>query len=242
MEYKYLYEMLPFLKTVSRERQEQFEEYFKSAPLWLVEALQIEEVKKGTILVREGEAADMIFFIGRGTVEATDYRVYGTPYTFMQFGKVYAFGGMEFIMDLDTYQTTLRTITDCTVVKLPRIKFEKWMCSDIRVLKHEARLVGEYLLKEGRNSRLFLFMQGADRLALLLVERYERYNKNGLLYLKESRQNLADETGLCLKSISRGVKEFVEQGLISKQGNKILIDRRQYEGLKKSIAEKIDLG
>ena len=43
------------------------------------------------------------------------------------------------------------------------------MYSDIQSLKHEAKLVGEYLLKEGRNSRLFLFMQGSDRLALLLL-------------------------------------------------------------------------
>ena len=32
----------------------------------------------------------------------------------MRFDKVYAMGGMEFIMDLDTYKTTLRTVTRCT--------------------------------------------------------------------------------------------------------------------------------
>ena len=171
-----------------------------------------------------------------------DYRIYGLPYDYMQFDKVYAFGGMEFIMDLDTYKTTLRTLTDCTVVKISRVKFEKWMYADIRAMKHEAKQVGEYLLKEGRNSRLFLFLQGADRLALLLVERYERYSKNGILFLKGNRQNLADETGLCIKSISRGVKKFMEEGLISKEGNQIIVDKKQYDGLKKMVSLKIDLG
>lgn len=242
MKYSYLFDALPFLKELDRDRQEQFEEYFKGAPLWLLEAFQIEELPKDTVFIREGEPADTIFFIGRGIIEATDYRVYGTPYNYMQFDRVYAFGGMEFIMDLPIYKTTLRTITKCTIIRLPRAKFEKWMYSDIQALKHEAKLVGEYLLKEGRNNRLFLFLQGADRLALLFVERYERYGRNGLLRVKESRQSLADETGLCLKSVSRGVKKFEDEDLITKEGNRILINQRQYERLREMISEKIDLG
>lgn len=241
MKHNPLYEALPFLKNIDQERQEQFEKYFRSAPLWLMDAFQIEELKKGEVFVREGEPADTIFFIGRGIIEAIDYRVHGTPYDYMQFNRVYAFGGMEFIMDLENYRTTLRTITDCTVVKLPRSKFEKWMYSDIQALKHEAKLVGEYLLQEGRNNRLFLFLQGSDRLALLFVERYEHYSRNGLLRVRGNRQNLADETGLCVKSISRAVKKFMEDGLISKEGNQILISREQYEGLKQIVSLKIDL-
>lgn len=242
MKHKYLYEALPFLKDADREKQEQFEEYFRSAPLWLMETFHVEEMEKGRVFVKEGEPADTIFFIGKGIIEATDYRVYGIPYDYMQFDKLYAFGGMEFIMDLDTYKTTLRTITECTVIKIPRVMFEKWLCSDIQAMKHEAKLMGEYLLKEVRNNRLFLFLQGADRLALLFVERYERYNENGVLRVKGNRQNLADETGLCVKSISRGVKKFLDEGLITKEGNQILINQEQYEGLRKIVSMKIDLG
>lgn len=242
MRQKVLYEKLPFLKNVDERRQEQFNEYFGSAPIWLLDSFQIEQVKKGTTFVREGEPAEIIYFVGNGIIEAIDYRVYGTPYYYMQFNKLYAFGGMEFIMDLDTYKTTLRTITDCTIVKLLRSKFEKWMYSDILALKREAKLVGEYLLEEGRNNRLFLFMQGSDRLTLLLVERYERYNRNGILYVKGNRQNLADETGLCVKSVSRGVRKLAEERLLTKEGHQITISREQYEGLKKTISQKIDLG
>lgn len=241
MKHNPLYDALPFLKNVDRERQEQFQEYFKSAPLWLFDSLQIDELKKGEIFVREGEPADTIFFVGRGIIEAIDYRVYGISYDYMQFDKLYAFGGMEFVMDLDVYKTTLRTITDCTVVKLSRVKFEKWMYSDIRAMKYEAKLVGEYLLREGRNSRIFLFLQGSDRLAMLFVDRFERYGKNGTLYIKGNRQSLADETGLCVKSISRSVRKFLEEDLIMKEGNKIVINEEQYRRLKKIVSLKIDL-
>ena len=46
MEYKALYGEFPFLKEVGRERQEQFAEYFKSAPLWLMKELQMEENRR----------------------------------------------------------------------------------------------------------------------------------------------------------------------------------------------------
>lgn len=241
MRQKALYTVLPFLANVDKQRQEQFEEYFENASLWLLDAFQIEELGKGEIFIREGEPADTIFFIGRGIIEAIDYRIYGTPYDYMQFNKVYAFGGMEFIMDLDVYKTTLRTITNCTVVKLPRPIFEKWMYSDMRALKHEAKLVGEYLLEDGRHNRLFLFLQGSDRLAMLFVDRFEKYNKNGVLYVRENRQTLADETGLCVKSVSRSVKKLWEDGRISKDGNKIVVNEEQYRQLKTIVSEKIDL-
>lgn len=236
-----LYEEFPFLKEISRERQKQFEEYFKTAPLWLMDTIQTEKLKKETVFIKEGEPADTIYILVKGVIEATDYRVYGTPYNYMRFDRVCAFGGMEYIMNLDVYRTTLRTVTDCIIMKLSRKIFEKWMYSDIRAMKHEAMQIAEYLLEEGRNSRLFLFLQGSDRLALLFVVRYEQYQKNGTLYVRDSRQNLADETGLCLKSISRGVKKFIEDGLVSKEGRRIMIDRKQYEGLREIVARKIDL-
>lgn len=242
MENKYFFDVLPFVGEIDRNRREQFEEYFRNAPLWILDAFQMEELDKGVTFVRENEPADTIFFIVKGIIKATDYRIYGVSYDFMTFDKVHAFGGMEFILDLDVYRTTLRTVTKCTIAKIPRSKFEKWMYSDIKAMKHEAKLVAEYLLEEGRNSRLFLFLQGADRLALLFVERYERYNRNGLLQVKGSRQNLADETGLCVKSITRAVKKFNDEGLITKEGNRIMIDKEQYEGLKDVVAEKIDRG
>lgn len=238
---KYLYDALPFLKNIDRKRQEQFETYFRSAPLWLMDTFQVEELKKGGVFIREGDPADTIFFIGQGIIEATDYRVLGTLFDYMRFDKVYAFGGMEFIMELDTYQTTLRAVTDCTIIKIPRSKFENWMYSDIQALRHEAKLVGEYLTKEARHNRVLLFLEGADRLALLLISRYEQYSQGGLLHIQESRQRLADESGLCVKSVNRGVKKFLGDGLISKEGTKITVSREQYHRLRAFLSQKVQL-
>ena len=66
MKHKYLQDALPFLKEVDKERQRQFEFYFRNAPLWVMDLLQSEELEPGTTFIRENEPADTIFFIGRG--------------------------------------------------------------------------------------------------------------------------------------------------------------------------------
>ena len=120
MGYKTLYDALPFLKDIDKKRQEQFKEYFRTAPLWVMDSFHIEEMDKGVIFVRENAPVENIYFIGKGIIEAIDYRVHGVAYEFMRFDNVYAMGGMEYIMDMKTYRTTLRTVTRCTVVKMSR--------------------------------------------------------------------------------------------------------------------------
>ena len=234
-------ELMPFLKEADEKKREQFAEYFKDAPQWLLEEFRIEKIKKDTLLVKEGEPADTVYYVIKGVVEAADYRVYGVPFNYMKFDKLYAFGGMEFMTDEDVYRTNLWAATDCVVIKLPRTVFKKWMYTDIHAMKYEAKQICEYLLAEGRNSRLFLFMQGADRLALFLVDRYKKYHKDGCLEISAGRQSLADETGLCLRSVNRSIKKFYEEGLITKKGQKILISKEQYSELRKIVEKKIDL-
>ena len=51
---------------------------------------------------------------------------------------------------------------------------------------------------------------------------------------------MADETGLCLKSVSRAIRKFSEAGLVTKNGSQLQISKKQYEGLKKIVSDKID--
>lgn len=236
MENKYLAQILPFLNEIETDRREQFEQYFRTAPMWLMETFSVEELEEGTIFVQEGEPADTIYFIGKGLIKATDYRIYGINYDFMVFDKVYAFGGMEVIINLDKYQTTLQTATKCTVLKIPKEGFRKWLDSDIAALHHESRLMGEYLLEQARESRMLLFLQGADRVAFLLMRRYRKYAQNGILKMKGDRQELSDFTGLCVKTITRSIKKFRENEMITTQGSYIIINYDQYRRMEKMIS------
>ena len=164
----YLYNSISVLGEIEHEKYEELKAYFAGAPMWLIDSFQIIKMEKDYTFIRENEPVKYIYLIIEGIVRAADYRIYGITYDFMSFDCVHALGGMEIIMDLDTYMTTLETVTPCIIVKIAKAKYEKWLLTDLRVLKLEAKLTGKSLLEDGRKSRAYLFLQGADRLAMLL--------------------------------------------------------------------------
>lgn len=240
MEVKYLYQVLPFMNELERERREQLEVYFSSAPVWLMDSFKILQLEKGVTFVRENAPVDTVYVIGKGAIKATDYRIFGIAYDFMRFDGIYAMGGMEVVMDLDRYRTTLETVTPCTMISIPKKQFEKWLSTDIRALKQEAKAVGEYLLEDGRKGRAFLFLQGSDRLCMLLSELYEKNARDGEYRLKSTRKELAEQSGLCVKTINRAMKKFENTHWVGRKGNQIYISREQYEIMKKSVSDIID--
>ena len=46
MENKYLAKILPFLNEIEEDRRKQFEEYFRTAPMWLMDTFVVEELEK----------------------------------------------------------------------------------------------------------------------------------------------------------------------------------------------------
>ena len=210
MENKYLDKVLPFLQKISKERREKFYTYFQNAPLWLLDSFQVENMPKETTFIRAGDPVDTIYFIGSGIIKGTDYRILGVSFDFMIFTDVYAYGGMEVIMDFDTYQTSLQTVTDCIVLKIP---------------------------KQARNNRVFLFLQGADRLIMLLTIMYEQSEVVEDLTIANDRQKLSDYTGLSVKTITRAVQKLESQGMLSRSRSKLTVNQQQYELMKESLAE-----
>ena len=237
MEQKYLHQVLPFLDELDAEKKKQLEEYFHTAPVWLLESFKIEYMEKGHIFVRENAQIEKVYIIAKGQVKATDYRVLGVAYDFMRFEGTYAMGGMEVIMDLKTYKTTLETVTPCIMISIPIAMYKKWLDTDVVALKQEAKAVTTYLTIEARQGRIYLFLEGAQRLEMLLIQRYEEGNVKGIYETASTRQELAEQTGLCVKTINRAVKKLEDEGLIGRNGNRITMNKNQYMAIKESVAK-----
>ncbi len=237
MENSTLLDRFPALRDLEQDKRKEFEHYFRTAPDWLLDTCSLQEMSKGTVFIKEGSPVNTIYFIAKGLIKATDYRIYGFAYDFKLFCKMYALGGMEVIIHLDKYQATLQTVTACTVLRIPSQAYKQWIETDPDALKNESQLMGEYLLETARENRALLFLQGSDRVALLLVTRYRKCAKNGVLRLNRDRQGLSDFTGLCLKSISRSVKKFREAGLLSIEGNYLVVNHEQYLRLEELVSQ-----
>ena len=231
-----LLDKFPVLEALPAEKWQQVYAHFKTAPQWLLDGISIVKFPADTIFVREGQPAHTIYVVASGSVKAIEYRVLGIQYDFIQFTKVYSLGGMEVIMDLPLYRTTLKTVDACLAIQISREQFEKWLMSDIDAMKYESKLMGEYLLEQCRLAREYMFLPGPERLAKLLLRKYEKYAVDGVLTIHSNRQTLANETGFGIKTVNRAVKSLTDGGYITKNDRSITINQEQYISLKRLIS------
>ena len=236
MKSEILFDRFSVLGELPEEKKQQVYSHFKTAPDWVLDCLSVISMPADVVFIREGQPAGTVFMIASGAVKGIEYRILGIQYEFIHFTSVYSLGGMEAIMDLPFYKTTLKTIENCVVIQISRANFEKWIMSDIAALKYESKLMGEYLLEQGRLARELIFLPGPQRLAKLLLRKYEKYAVDGLLRTKSTRQELVNETGFNIKTVSRAIKTLEDGGYITKGERSITVNYEQYLSLKHMVA------
>lgn len=236
----YLKQVVSVCGKLEDKKYKELEEYFDGAPKWLIDSFQIVKLEKEYTFITENEPVKYIYLVLKGMIRAADYRIYGIVYDFMRVDKLEAMGGMEIVLDLPTYRATIQTVTPCTVIKIPKEIYEKWLNTDIKALKREAKIVGRYLLETDRKSRSYLFLQGADRLALYLLDAYKKYEGEDKFVVSSTRAELSEMTGLCVRTINRSIKKFYENGWITKEGNKFSINKKQYDQMNEKISGLIE--
>jgi CRP/FNR family cyclic AMP-dependent transcriptional regulator len=229
------------LNRLEGEPLECLQRYFNTAPDWVLEALVITNFQKDTEFIREETVVDMIYILAEGIVKAIDYRFLGNSYDYMWFYPVKSFGGMEILLELEHYQTTLSTITPCTMLVIPRTIFERWIKSDMSILSMEVKTMGSFLLEEVKRERVFLFMEGSERLSYTLMRIFEHTENNHTCTIRLSQQDLADSTGLSAKTVSRSLRELENGKLIKRSGNKIILEESGYQRMKELLRQKTDI-
>lgn len=233
-------EVVELIDELHTKERDYLNNYLANAPKWLLEAFQIVRIKKGNAFIHENAYVDTVYILVEGVVKATDYRVQEISYDYARFYPVEVFGAMEFLMGYEEYKTTLITETDCRFLRVSKDQFAKWMLTDIHAVLEQVKAMSVYLLEQVRKERLFLFLQGADRLFLLFMQIYQKSARHKVCRIRLTRKDLSNSTGLCIKTINRCVKKMEEDGYISREGRTIVIDRDQYQRIKAVVSEKID--
>jgi CRP/FNR family cyclic AMP-dependent transcriptional regulator len=121
---------------------------------------------------------------------------------------------------------------------MSRENYLNWMKSDAETLFFRVCDITRKLMSQARNERRYLFMSGSRRLAAFLADAYERRQKDGILALAITRQQLADELGVSGKTVQRALKTLSEQELVKVQGRKLIMNHLQYERLQTLSAQK----
>lgn len=227
--------VISVINSLTGEQKEYINRYLTNAPRWLLESIQIVNKDKNTIFIEENKNVDMVYILVDGIVRGIDYRFFGIEYDYMWFYAIKVFGAMEVLLKIEKYKTTLMTVSKCMLFAIPKSKYEKWMMNDISALLMETESMGRYLLEQARKERVFLFLQGADRITFLFTQIYEQCSENKECILSLTRKELSERSGLSIKTINRAIKKMEEKGDISRIGNKIMIKENQYLKMKEYL-------
>jgi CRP-like cAMP-binding protein len=79
-----------------------------------------QELPAGSTIVAEGQAADQLFLIAHGKVNKVGPGKFGDPTVLGVLADGDYFGDQEWVTSQDTWSYSVRTVTPCTVLSLPR--------------------------------------------------------------------------------------------------------------------------
>ena len=233
-------EKVATLLEVGNDGAEYAKKFFEYAPDWMMRTFQLVELEENEIFIRENTKVELVYVLLKGAVKATDYRVFGITYDFMRFHPMMAFGSMEILLGQKLYKTTLITVTPCVLLVTAKSNFERWLKQDMKAYMLESNTMVSYLLEQGRRERIFLFMQGTDRVMYLFMQLFEESPlEDSKKVFRITRQEMSDYTGLCVKTINRAVIKLEEEGYIEKKGMKFVISVEQYQRMREYIMDKI---
>ena len=222
-------------KTLNSDTKHYLQQYFKCAPDWLYDSLQVVTYKSNHTFIEQGEKVQSVHILVKGIVKGTDYPILGAMYDFMWFDPVKTFGALEYFADIDTFNATLVTASPCTMITLPLAAYIKWIEQDINAMRIDASTTTNQLLYEIRRERIYIFVQGTDRLTYFLLLYYKQFAIQGACQINLTRQELSDSTGLSIRTVNRGITALLEQGCLLKSGSQLVIKKQQYERLQELL-------
>lgn len=227
--------VLNLINALDEEKREYLNRYLENAPISILEQIEIVDMKGGTTFIYEGEKNEKIYILVEGSVKAIDQYLDGVSFEYMWFKPIKVFGTMELLLDMDTYRTSLTTVTDSRFFMISKRVFEKWISHDEKALRLEAKTMGTYLLTQAKMARAFLFLDGKKRVMIFIVATLDVSGEVDRLRL--SRQRIAEGTGLSTRTIDRAIKELEAEGYIRCRGGNLYISPEQQTYLKKDTSD-----
>lgn len=234
-----MYDVRAVIGELDEDRRAYLEEYFKNAPAWLMNAMQVIKIRKDQTFIAEGEEADKIYILLKGKVVGVDYRVKEVAYGYLKFKPVEVFGAMEIMMKMDKYKATLQTLENCLFLRIDRGTFAKWMNNDINAYRMQSEKTISYLVEEARKERLYVLIQGVERIYLALHELYRLYAHNGVCNIYVSRKDFTQITGVSERTVTRTITDLANRGYLTKDGWNIVINREQHSQIEMLVEDKI---
>ncbi len=232
-------DILSDLQSLEEPVREKLLSLFRTMPDTLRQRCPLRKLKKGSILADPLGPSNFVYVLIRGCIRTENRDASGNIFVVADFTAPALFGEFELIAGCPFYRGTLIATTDCQIIAIERESYLGWVQGNGEVLFQRARAVTRQLLEQCSKERNFLSLRGTGRLMLLLCRYYERNAKEGTVRICATRQEIADEIGTSVKTVSRGLQRLNERGLVDLQGHGIAIGSEDYQSLRTLVEKEL---
>ncbi|HHT96742.1 MAG TPA: Crp/Fnr family transcriptional regulator [Clostridiales bacterium] len=217
-----------------------FKIFFQHANDSFINLCNIKKIAKDIRFITVKEQIDKINILVSGRVKALEEYVTGDIYIFKSFNAPEIFGEMEAVAEIQEFRASLITETECVFVTIPTETYVKYLKNNTDILYTRMQAILKRITKNERENRVYLMLNAIDRIKLYFIHQFECSNSKNVCIIRKTRQIIADETGYSLKTINRVVKKLSQDNLITIEGQKIIINKKQYNEISKNIDEKVN--
>lgn len=216
-----------------------FEQLVQPASEIFLDSCNIVTIHEGKRFITAEENIDIVWILLLGQVRALEEYVSGDVYMFTKFHAPEVFGEMEMIAEIPRFRASLIAETDCVFVTVPISIYLQLLKNNSEILYSRIQIVLNRMFDEGRDNRTYLMLNGKDRIKLYFIQHYKLSESKGICMLKNTRKQIADETGYSERTVNRAIKRLSEQNFVKVVGQKIIITEIQYTSMLKSIEGKV---
>ena len=182
-----------------------------------------------TIITIDSSLGD-VFFLLEGSVKVQSFSTDGDNTVIATLFAPQILGLTELLLGKDGYGASVITRQPCSIVKVPAVEFRTMLSEYPDAYRLLAPYLAALATQNMNASESRIILNGRERLGLYLVSAC--HNQKFPYFLRETREQIAQNTHNNLRTLYRYLDDFTDRGLISRQGARIYLTQLQYQLLK----------
>ncbi|MBR2700875.1 MAG: Crp/Fnr family transcriptional regulator [Erysipelotrichaceae bacterium] len=185
--------------------------------------------------IHAGDDITSIFVLAKGTVRIKSFSTSGDNAIIASLSAPQILGITEFLQKMTVFGASVYADGICQVIEIPVELFH----TTLMEYPDSYRILSPYLaslaIQNMNESESRLILNNRERLGLYLLNSCQ--SKAMPYYIRETREQIARNSHLNLRTLYRYIEEFISDGLLSRNRNKLYITNRQYLKLKNSFSK-----
>ncbi|NQZ31578.1 MAG: Crp/Fnr family transcriptional regulator [Oceanospirillaceae bacterium] len=191
------------------------------------------------VLIHKGEVTTHAYLILSGEMIVQNPHANGNVYLIAQLGVGSFISDLEILSQNLINSTTIIASTASRVLKFTVSEFVSALKTDNDFLFMVSSRLADKMYHESYRLGDDLYYKGVDKLKIYLVKSYQErlFESTDNLIIDKTRQFIASEIGVSVKTINRSIKSLLKDNLVAKISGKILLKDQHYQALLKMTAK-----